>query len=129
MSAQSKRHYEKMKTKPAFRLKVAVRAAISAKIRRASKSRRGSFPLLGYTVVDLMQHLEAKFQPGMSWENYGRFGWHIDHIRPLASFSYDTPDDPGFKQAWALSNLQPLWAIDNWRKGAKWALPDADAAA
>ena len=75
--------------------------------------------LVGYTVIDLMAHLEAKFLPGMSWDN--RREWHIDHIRPLCSFQFQTPDDPQFREAWALANLQPLWAADNLKKGGRWA--------
>jgi hypothetical protein len=78
--------------------------------------------LAGYTCADLMRHLEALFQPGMSWENMGR--WHIDHIRPQSSFSYATADDPEFKACWALTNLQPLWEIDNLRKGSKYTAPE-----
>lgn len=55
----------------------------------------------------------------MSWENYGRDGWHIDHRVPLAAFKFNTPDDPDFKVAWALTNLQPMWATDNFSKGAR----------
>lgn len=75
--------------------------------------------LAGYTCSDLMKHLEALFQPGMSWENMGE--WHIDHIRPQSSFSYATADDPAFRECWAMSNLQPLWKLDNLRKGSKYA--------
>jgi len=64
-----------------------------------------------------MAHLESKFLPGMTWNNRG--DWHIDHVRPLASFSFETAQCPDFKAAWSLSNLQPLWALDNIRKGAK----------
>lgn len=75
--------------------------------------------LVGYTLKELMEHLESQFVAGMSWENHGRTGWHIDHIRPIASFSFDSPGHPEFQQCWALSNLQPLWAPDNLRKGAR----------
>jgi hypothetical protein len=75
--------------------------------------------IVGYTVDELRAHLEARFVDGMSWENMGE--WHIDHIRPLASFVFDGPDCPNVKRAWALSNLQPLWAQDNARKGARYA--------
>lgn len=74
--------------------------------------------LVGYTVTDLMTHLEKQFRFGMTWENYGKW-WHIDHIIPLSRLNYTSYLDPEFKQAWALSNLQPLWKIDNLRKGAK----------
>jgi len=63
-----------------------------------------------------MSHLESMFVDGMSWENYGG-GWHVDHILPLSSFEYETTDDDSFKTAWALSNLQPLWASENISKG------------
>jgi 5-methylcytosine-specific restriction endonuclease McrA len=53
----------------------------------------------------------------MTWDNYAHDTWHIDHIVPLSSFLFDTPDDPGFKSAWALANLQPLWAKENMSKG------------
>lgn len=72
--------------------------------------------LVGYSVEDLKQHLEGLFRPGMSWENAGE--WHIDHKLPLKAFSFETPDDEGFKKAWALENLQPLWAVDNVKKQA-----------
>lgn len=64
-------------------------------------------------------HLERQFLPGMTWENHGRFGWHIDHIIPLSAFNFETPDHIDFKRAWALSNLQPLWWQDNLKKRAK----------
>ena len=64
-----------------------------------------------------MTHLERQFLPGMTWGNRGE--WHIDHIVPLASFTFTSPDDPEFRAAWALTNLRPLWAKDNIRKSAK----------
>lgn len=72
---------------------------------------------LGYTVADLRAHLECGFLPGMSWDNIG--DWHIDHIVPLASFTFSSADDPEFRAAWALTNLRPLWAADNMRKHAR----------
>lgn len=72
---------------------------------------------IGYTCVELKTHLERQFLPSMSWDNYG--AWHIDHIIPLAAFRFSSMDDPEFKAAWALSNLRPLWAQDNIKKGAK----------
>ena len=74
--------------------------------------------ILGYTIKDLQNHLESKFLPGMTWDNYG--DWHIDHIRPTSSFLIKNVYDDDFKQCWALNNLQPLWAKDNIRKGSKW---------
>ena len=73
--------------------------------------------LVGYTLADLMQHLESKFLPGMTWDNYG--AWHIDHIVPRTFFCYTTVTDQEFLYCWSLDNLQPLWAPDNLSKGDK----------
>ena len=76
-----------------------------------------TFDLLGYTIDELIKHLESKFQPGMSWGNYGRAGWHIDHIKPDSWFIYSSTEDQGFKDSWSLNNLQPMWESDNCSKG------------
>jgi superfamily II helicase len=72
---------------------------------------------LGCTVEELRRHLESQFQPGMSWDNHGIHGWHIDHIKPLASFDLTKRDQ--FLEAVHYTNLQPLWATDNWSKSNK----------
>lgn len=100
---------------PAWRLNRNVRAAIW-------KSLRGIRPAswqqaVGYSLSELQAHLEAQFTRGMSWSNYGQ--WHIDHIHPLAAFTFDGPACAEFAAAWALSNLQPLWGADNLSKGAR----------
>lgn len=92
--------------------------AVGKSLRGLKSGRRWQL-LVGYTTEDLRRHLEALFVPGMTWLNHGE--WHIDHKRPLSSFMFASTDDPAFKECWALSNLQPLWAEDNLRKWAKWA--------
>lgn len=74
--------------------------------------------ILGCTLGEFQKYIEAKFQPGMTWENWSITGWHLDHIRPLASFDLENLEE--FKQACHYTNLQPLWAKDNLSKGAKW---------
>lgn len=82
-----------------------------------NKSKKGSaIRNLGCSIDYLIKHLESKFQPGMSWDNYGLKGWHIDHIVPLSSFDLTNLDE--LKVACHYTNLQPLWASDNIRKGA-----------
>jgi thiol-disulfide isomerase/thioredoxin len=76
--------------------------------------------LTGYTLEQLINNIESKFIDGMSWDNYGIFGWHIDHIKPLCTFSYTSINDDIIKEEWALDNLQPLWCTDNWSKGGKY---------
>ena len=73
--------------------------------------------LLGCPISELITYLESKFLPGMSWENYGKKGWHIDHKRSCARF--DLSDLEQRNQCFHYTNLQPLWAADNYRKGAK----------
>ena len=70
---------------------------------------------LGCTIPELKQYLESKFQEGMTWENWGVHGWHIDHIIPLSSF--DLADRDQLLTAFHYTNLQPLWAQANWSKG------------
>lgn len=83
------------------------------------KKRRGWESLVGYTLEDLRCHLERLFLPGMTWQNMGH--WHIDHVRPVSSFNITNCDDLAFRECWSLSNLQPLWAVDNLKKYNKLA--------
>lgn len=73
--------------------------------------------LVGYSLTDLYAHLERQFTKGMGWHNMGE--WHIDHIVPRCSFSYETPNDPEFRACWALTNLRPLWAKANRAKSGQ----------
>lgn len=110
------KHSAKKRSTARGRLESAMCGNMHHGIKKGSKQGRRAFDLAGYTVDDLMAHLEKQFQPGMTWENYGRGGWHIDHIIPKAAFNYETPDDIDFKRCWSLENLQPLWESDNCSK-------------
>lgn len=70
--------------------------------------------LVGYTTDELRAHLERQWKDGMTWSNYGprKNNWNIDHIRPVSTFPLDT----GVEIINALSNLRPLWALENYRK-------------
>jgi hypothetical protein len=98
----------------------ALRTLFPARIRKSlldGKAGRRWETLVGYTLKQLVVHLERQFLKDMTWDN--RDKWHIDHIVPLSSFKFTSSDDPEFKAAWALTNLQPLWKQDNLAKGAK----------
>jgi hypothetical protein len=87
-------------------------------IKLANQNKTGSaIDELGCSVDQLKRYLESKFQPGMTWDNWTRDGWHIDHIKPLSSF--DLTDPGQFKVACHYTNLQPLWAKDNLVKSNK----------
>lgn len=73
--------------------------------------------LLGCDWAHFVAHIEARFHPGMTWQNHGHSGWHFDHIVPLSSF--DLTDEEQLKKGCHYTNVQPLWAADNIRKGGK----------
>jgi hypothetical protein len=81
---------------------------------KAGKSGKTWLSMVPYSVEELIRHIERQFLPGMSWSNMG--GWHVDHITPRSSFEFSSPHDDGFKACWALTNLRPLWALDNIKK-------------
>lgn len=97
-----------------------ITSRLSSGLRRSLKSGKQSkktFDLLDFSIDELIGHLEKQFLPGMSWDNIGK--WHIDHIVPLASFGVIKPFTDEFFAAWGLTNLRPLWRIENQKKSAK----------
>lgn len=71
----------------------------------------------GCSMDFLVKYLEQRFEPGMTWDNYGLYGWHIDHIKPCASFDLTKKSEQ--KKCCHYTNLQPMWAEDNIRKSDK----------
>lgn len=115
-----KRDYERNRRRedPKYRLSVRTRTAVYTCLKEANVAKyRRTFDLLGYSIEELMIHLEALFTTGMTWDNYGE--WHVDHKIPMNSFQFESTDDIGFKECWKLTNLQPLWGPDNLSKGTK----------
>jgi hypothetical protein len=109
-------YYVQKRNDPAGRLSTNLRSRLNRAIRGSYKS-GSAISDVGCTIPELKAYLESKFKPGMTWENYGRTGWHIDHIEPLAKF--DLTDREQLLQACHYSNLQPLWAEENLMKGAQ----------
>lgn len=71
--------------------------------------------LLGCDLEYFQEHIAKLFRSGMNWGNWGE--WHLDHIKPLVSFSLDFR--PELLAACNYRNLQPLWAPDNCSKGGR----------
>jgi len=101
-------------------LKRRVRSAIRHYAKDANRNsfhRDAAIRELGCSLSFLKSYLQSLFKPGMSWDNHGVYGWHIDHIIPLSSF--DLSDPMQFKKACHYTNLQPLWATENLKKSNK----------
>lgn len=113
----SARQRNRRTTDPSFRLMQNIRNAVSKSLKR--RSYIGDFRHLSYNLEMLVVHLQKHFKKGMTWENYGRGGWHVDHIIPISSFKITSTCCIGFKKCWALENLQPLWEEDNLSKSNK----------
>ena len=79
----------------------------------------GTLKLLGCDIKFLKQYIQKRFEKGMSWKNYGK--WHIDHIIPIDYFVKKCNFNSLHiqKKCFNYKNLQPMWAIDNLRKGTK----------
>lgn len=112
-----RRQYSKLKTSLTYRLNHTIRTGIN-KALRSKKAGRKWEQLVGYTLSELMAYLETTFDDSMSWENYGSY-WHIDHIVPRSHFIYESPDEQGFEDCWALTNLAALEQSANRKKSNK----------
>lgn len=112
---------KQFETDPKFRLNNSIKSYIhhSLKNKGGKKGNRKWEILVGYSLGDLVKHLENKFDENMNWNNYGSY-WSIDHKKPKSLFNYTCPEDPEFKECWALSNLQPMEKITNLKKSNKY---------
>jgi hypothetical protein len=102
------------KTDINFRLSCYLRTRVWSALKGINKS-KSTIKLLGCSIEKLKKHLEKHFKPRMSWANYGK--WHIDHIRPCASFDLSKPSEQ-FK-CFNYKNLRPLWKAENLSRSKK----------
>lgn len=120
MLENAKIYVKKRKSRdPNYKLSIHLRSRLAHAIREGHhKLKCGSAVIdLGCTIEELRRYLEGKFKPGMSWDNWTKDGWHIDHVEPLSDFDLSNLDE--FKKACHFTNLQPLWAFENLSKGGK----------
>lgn len=100
------------------RIKTKLHGSAAAAISRVKDSggikRDHTINYIGCTHAMLKEHIESQFKPGMTWDNHGK-EWHIDHIMPLSKF--DLTNQHHVRLAMRYTNLQPLWARDNFVKG------------
>lgn len=109
----NQRYNERYATDINFRIKATLRARmnIAVHIKHAR-----TLTLIGCNIQTLRTYLEQQFKEGMTWNNYGQ--WHIDHIKPCAKFDLTNLEEQ--KICFHYTNLQPLWAVDNIKKGAQY---------
>ena len=105
---------DQMKNNPIFKIKKILRARLNLALKGKNKS-ASTMELLGCSIDKLWNHLESKFEPWMTRKNHGL--WHIDHIKPCASFDLTCPVQQ--LACFHYTNLQPLSATDNLSKGAR----------
>ena len=125
MAKYKKRYYLKTKDKwlkynknykknPKNKLKERLRVRILRALKQNYKY-SSTFQLLGCSIEFLKKYLKNKFKPGMTWKNHTVNGWHIDHIIPCCRF--DLSKEFEQRKCFHYTNLQPLWAEENWSKG------------
>jgi len=83
---------------------------------QGTKKTEKTIRLIGCSSKFLKEHIQKLFKTGMTWDNYGT--WHIDHIKPLSKFDLTKLEQR--YEAFNYINLQPLWAIENLKKGARY---------
>lgn len=105
---------KKIKENPHYKIAINIRRSISNQLTRKGYSKTSKTnKILGCSYKQFKQHLESQFQEGMTWDNYGRNGWHIDHIYPVSK----ARDEEHLLELNHYTNLQPLWEKDNIAKG------------
>ena len=115
-----------------FRLKTNISANVGAyfKSNNLNKDGKSSIKNLSYSIKELKNYLESKFEPWMNWSNYGSYRlktwndndqstwtWQLDHIIPHSTFKYKSVEDLEFKKCWALENLRPYSSKQNFLDG------------
>ncbi len=100
---------KKNKLKINYNIEQALRIRILRAIKRSKNIKSDStINLIGCNIDLFKSYIESKFTKGMTWENRGLYGWHLDHIKPCSSFDLSCPKQQ--KQCFHYTNIQPLWA-------------------
>lgn len=116
--------YRKRQQQKRLEPKYRLNSAVSRGIWKCLQQRKNGWHweiLVGWTLKDLVRHLERHFLPGMTWKNWGKGKgkWNIDHTIPINAFNFKNPNHLDFERCWALKNLKPMWSENNLRKHAK----------
>lgn len=104
----------RIKSDPSFRIESLLRCRVRLALKGAKKADRTA-AMLGCSIDDFRKYFIGLFSAGMTWDDFMRGEIHIDHKRPCASFDLSDPIQQ--RECFHYTNLQPLWAEDNLRKG------------
>ena len=109
------REKKRLKEDINFKFSVNLRGRMAHAVRKGGKN-GSAVRDLGCSIEAFRVYLEAHFNPGMTWGNWGKGPgkWHLDHITPLAAF--DLTNREQFLTAAHYTNYQPLWSEDNLSK-------------
>jgi hypothetical protein len=111
-----KRQRQRYQTDPEYMLLIRLRSRIRYAVRAGAAQKKGNCrTLIGCNATEFCSYIESLFAPGMSWQN--KQEWHIDHIIPVSAF--DLTSEEGQQAAFHYTNMRPLWAHENIKKGAK----------
>ena len=125
MKNYSRNEYERARWKndDSFRVEKYNRKRIRKILVHSTSSSNRRISLLGCGRITARKAIESKFYPHpktgemMTWDNYGQHGWHLDHVIPLSKFNLLNKRQ--LRKAFNYKNLQPLWAVDNYKKRDK----------
>lgn len=118
LRAAQRLNYKKRKQNDiSFSITATLRSRVLSAIKNKGVKCIRTSAIIGCSVKDLMLHLESQFSNGMTWDNHGMRGWHIDHKIPCCKF--DMSDTKEQLKCFNYKNLQPLWWLDNIKKGGK----------
>jgi len=115
------------KNDPSFKLRKLISQSITIALKKNNHRRSDScLNNLSYTIKELREYLESKFEVWMSWKNHGIYNpttwddsdpttwtWQLDHIIPQSDLPYTSMEDENFKICWSLENLRPYSAKQN----------------
>lgn len=116
----AKRRKESLSFKMAQALRSRLRTVM---VRKKCRKSDRMLVLLGCNLTFFLKYIESQFVVGMSWGNYGKGEgkWSLDHKIPCSHFQLQDLDHQ--KKCFHYTNLQPMWDLDNIRKGDRVASP------
>lgn len=112
---RKRRESQKRRLIPSNRIEGNLRRRINKVLSdQCAKKLDSTMNLMGCSAAEFRRYIEFQFQPGMSWDNHGVHGWHLDHVIPCSAF--DLSEERQQRQCFHFTNLRPMWARENLRK-------------